>query len=137
MPTKYSFETTPTQTYEWKESTGHRRHRRGEEGSVDPTDGSCSGSLTYSSAASSIHSAAGESTDSSFADIMKVLDGDGKDIAMYLQQQQQSGRILRDGQSVAESLAYSTDAESKTMTLKSEGESTALHGFDLVSTITG
>jgi hypothetical protein len=137
MPSKYSFETAP-KTYEWKDSAvGNRRHRRGDDGSVG------SGSLTYSSAASSIHSATGESTDSSFAEIMRVLDGEsstGKDIAMYLQQHhQQQSRLQRgDEKSVAESLAYSTDAESHMMrSLKSDGESTHLVGFDLISTITG
>ena len=149
MSTKFSFETTPT--YEFKEAPPPRssRHRR-DDSSVG------SGSLTYS-AGSSVHSANGESTDSSFAGIMKVLDADSSiDIAAYLQQQK-GGHSVRDERSIADSLAYSTDAESMLRYDKSvvdslaystdaeshlrsmatEGESTALMGTDLLSTVTG
>lgn len=94
----------------------------------DDNDGS--GSLTYS-AASSIQSA-GESTDSSFADIMKVLD-DSKDLAVFLKKNPQRER---DEKSVAESLAYSTDAESHFRSLTTDAES-RLQGADLVESMMG
>lgn len=126
-----------------------RRHRKQHSRTpssddADPTDGG--GSLTYS-AASSINSA-GESTDSSFADIMKVLDmQDPSDLGplmkekglspteyhMHFQPQQANypshnphNKVRSSQASVASSLQYSTD-----------GESNFLHGTDLVSTITG
>lgn len=109
-------------------------HRRTYSEDTDPTDGN--GSLTYSATSSvqSGGSAAGESTDSSFADIMRVLD---------LQDSQQLKDIIRKegctsvdelsrkkgwtsgGMSVASSLAYSTDGES------------ALEGTKLLQTIAG
>jgi hypothetical protein len=134
MSTQYSMETTAT--YEFKDTTSRRtsssRHSHDDDGN---------GSLSYSSAENSVNSAAGESTDSSFADIMKVLDGpeSTRDIAHYLQQKEERARARQDEKSVAESLAYSTDdAESHMMrSLVSAGDSTALHGADLISTITG
>lgn len=143
--TKYTFDQPE---YDMKAATAaanantrkHRRHQKTsstEDG--DPTDGG--GSLTYSAASST--NSAGESTDSSFADIMKVLDmQDPQDLGplmkdrgmtpaeyhMHLQQSQnQQPYKQRSSQaSVASSLQYSTD-----------GESNFLHGADLVSTITG
>lgn len=120
----------------------HRRHQRTNSDDGDPTDGS--GSLTYS-AASSINSA-GESTDSSFADIMKVLDMQDpgelgpllkekgispSEYHMHLQQQanypaHHHHKTRSSQASVASSLQYSTD-----------GESNFLLGTDLVSTTTG
>ena len=100
---------------EKKNHTHH--HRRTSSGGTspneeDPSDGN--GSLTYS-AASSINSA-GESTDSSFANIMRVLDGhEGgfKELAAYLKRE---AARTTDKKSIAgESLAYSTDAESQMM----------------------
>ena len=145
--TQYTFEQSD---YHMKSATAaanantrkHRRHQRTHSDDGDPTDGS--GSLTYS-AASSINSA-GESTDSSFADIMKVLDMQDRselgalmkdkmspaEYHMHLQQQSNQSahhhhNKARSSQaSVASSLQYSTD-----------GESNFLHGTDLVSTITG
>jgi len=105
-------------------------------------DNDGNGSLSYSSAASSN----GESTDSSFGDIMKVLEGtDAREIAQLLQQHQQMQQPLparrnpADERSLAaESLAYSTDAESMLQrSMFTEGESTALHGADLVSAMGG
>lgn len=151
--TTYKFEATPT--YEFKEAPPPRssRHRR-DDSSVG------SGSLTYS-AGSSVHSATGESTDSSFGDIMKVLDGESSsvDIAAYLQQKgyghssvrdersiaadslaysTDAESLLRYDKSVADSLAYSTDAESNMLrSMATEGDSTALMGTDLITTITG
>lgn len=130
MATKYTFESSAA--YEFRDDK--RRHRRGsssysntDHSDVDPLDGN--GSLTYS-AASSINSGNGESTDSSFADMMKVLDiQDSKELTQYL-------RWRKDEKSVAESLAYSTDAESHLRSLATDAES-ALHGADLLSTITG
>lgn len=119
-----------------------RQHQRTNSEDADPTD---AGSLTYS-AASSINSA-GESTDSSFADIMKVLDMQDPqerslakergmtpaEYHMHLQQQannpayQTHGGKHRSSQaSVTSSLQYSTD-----------GESNFLAGTDLVSAFTG
>ena len=122
-----------------------RKHRRQHQRthSDDPTD---SGSLTYSAASST--NSAGESTDSSFADIMKVLDmHDPNELGnlmkekgltaaeyhMHLQQQHASlgGHYAHNKQrssqaSVTSSLQYSTD-----------GESNFLHGADLVSNMTG
>jgi hypothetical protein len=131
----------------------HRRHHSNNSDSNnegdDPTDGN--GSLTYS-AASSINSA-GESTDSSFADIMKVLDGqDTHELAAYLKHQaakqhhnnnmnsHSGGTSNRGGdeRSVAESLAYSTDAESHWQrSVGTATDASGLHGTDLLSTITG
>jgi hypothetical protein len=138
MAAKYTFEPS----YGFKDDPvvpkhrrHHRRSSRGSEGGddADPTDGS--GSLTYS-AASSINSAAGESTDSSFADIMKVLDvQDSKELASYLHKEKHIHH-RRDERSVAESLAYSTDAESMMRSMATDGES-LLHGADFASTITG
>lgn len=118
-----------------------RQHQRTNSEDADPTDGA--GSLTYS-AASSINSA-GESTDSSFADIMKVLDlQDPQELGslmkergltpaeyqMHLQHQarhsQQASNQRSSQASVTSSLQYSTD-----------GESNFLAGTDIVSTITG
>lgn len=144
--TKYSMEAT----YEFKEPS----HRRTSSRHSHHTDDDGNGSLTYSSAASSANSATGESTDSSFADIMKVLDGQesSKDIALYLQQKEMVGRARHDEKSVADSLAYSTDADTLMgrslaystdadtllgRSLLTEGESHYLHGTDLLSTVTG
>lgn len=93
---------------------------------VDPTDGS--GSLTYSASSSVNGSSAGESTDSSFADIMRVLDlDDSSELAAImakegvsnadamLMQQRTTSRRNRTGQtgaSVTSSLNYSEDGES-------------------------
>jgi len=146
MTTKYSFETTAK--YDYRGDKHSRRGRRGNnslgnnsssslytdhhDADGDPSDGNAS--LTYS-AASSVNSATNESTDSSFADIMRVLDGqDSKEVAAYLKKE--AHRTGRDEKSVAESLAYSTDAESHLRSLATDGES-ALHGTDLLSTITG
>lgn len=149
--------TTSTRTYDMKDepiveeqqqrsSSRHRRKMSG--GDHDPTDGS--GSLTYS-AASSVNSAAGESTDSSFADIMKVLDGqETKELAALLKSSNASAagsshgghsshhyHRHHGGGSVSDSLAYSTDADSNMMrSTKSDGLS-HLMGADLVSTTTG
>jgi hypothetical protein len=158
--TKYTFDSSTT--YETNNHTttkrkhhNHRRHNSHDNSSNndgdDPTDGN--GSLTYS-AASSINSA-GESTDSSFADIMKVLDGqDTHELAAYLKHQAakqhhnnninaSNNHTSRDERSVGESLAYSTDAESHMQ--RSMGtdahtqytDASGLHGTDLLSTITG
>lgn len=102
---KYTFEDS-SPSYEFK--LGSNSHRRGRKNSYDDENGS----LTYS-ATSSINSK--ESTDSSFAEIRRILDAGGgdnsKELAAYLKQRQQHQRDS--GVSVAgESLAYSTDAES-------------------------
>ena len=129
MATKYTFETTPT-TYAKDDRRRHRRRTSSDGGEdIDPTDGS--GSLTYS-AASSINSA-GESTDSSFAEMLRGLDVENtKELAAYLQKE----RTRKDERSVAESLAYSTDAESNVRSMATDAES-GLHGTESLSTITG
>jgi hypothetical protein len=170
---KYTFDTP---TYELASSSGavgaghgkskgkhHRRHssKDSESHDHDPTDGS--GSLTYS-AASSINSNAGESTDSSFADIMRVLDvQDSKELAAVLQKERarhvnshfgKHGSQYHHGQhhfhhgdersiaagSIAadsmHSLTYSTDAESHWRSLATDGES-GLHGTGILGTIAG
>jgi hypothetical protein len=151
---KYTFDSSTTYELADKKNTAttrrkhhnHRRHNSDNSSSNndgdDPTDGNAS--LTYS-VASSINSA-GESTDSSFADIMKVLDGqDTHELAAYLKHQATKQHHTNnmnnhtnraDERSVAESLAYSTDAESH-MQRSMVTDATGLHGTDLLSTITG
>lgn len=120
---------------------GRRHHRRGSSSSKvhseddDPSDGSAS--LTYSAGSSiaSRDSAAGESTDSSFADIMRVLDmQDSQELAAFMKREgvTDPSKLLAVGShgkkstvSVASSLNYSTDGES------------ALEGAHLLQTITG
>lgn len=112
------------------------RHRRGNSHQVQEEEDDGEGSLTYSAASSS--SSAGESTDSSLADIMKALEGDAelaafckKDPSMQKKldklrkQQQQQQQQQSTEASEASSLNYSTDGES------------ALNGEHLLQTITG
>ena len=114
---RYTFEsTTPASV----------SHKRG-----DDTDGN--GSLSYS-AASSIQST-GESSDSSFADIMKVLD-DSKDIAAFIKKNQPAAARTDEKSVAAESLAYSTDAESHIRSLATDAES-KLQGTDLIMDLAG
>jgi hypothetical protein len=107
-----------------------RKHRRGGQAAEDDT-----GSLTYS-AGSSINSggsAAGESTDSSFADIMRVMAlQDGPELEALLKREGYDQKSLAwartkngDATSVGSSLNYSTDGES------------ALIGEHVLQTITG
>eukprot|EP00547_Thalassionema_nitzschioides_P001954 CAMPEP_0194202422 /NCGR_PEP_ID=MMETSP0156-20130528/2446_1 /TAXON_ID=33649 /ORGANISM="Thalassionema nitzschioides, Strain L26-B" /LENGTH=250 /DNA_ID=CAMNT_0038927907 /DNA_START=264 /DNA_END=1016 /DNA_ORIENTATION=- len=107
-------------------SQNKRRHRRGAPASEDDN-----GSLTYS-AGSSCSSAAGESTDSSFADIMKVLAfQDEPELEALMKREGIDARTLAKAKakatdlSVASSLNYSTDGES------------ALNGEHVLQTITG
>jgi len=115
---------------------GGRQHRRSYSEDTDNTDGA--GSLTYSATSSvqSGGSAAGESTDSSFADIMRVLDlQDSDQLKEFIKkegctsvdelQKKRGWSSGGGGVSVASSLAYSTDAESH------------LEGTKLLQTITG
>jgi len=114
----------------------NRQHQRTSSADVDPTD---AGSLTYSTT-SSINST-GESTDSSFADIMKVLEMQdpselsslpiqerGMTPAEYQAVKAQNPSFFkpRSTVSVTSSLNYSTD-----------GESNFLAGMDLVSARSG
>eukprot|EP00546_Thalassionema_frauenfeldii_P008461 CAMPEP_0178922438 /NCGR_PEP_ID=MMETSP0786-20121207/16154_1 /TAXON_ID=186022 /ORGANISM="Thalassionema frauenfeldii, Strain CCMP 1798" /LENGTH=225 /DNA_ID=CAMNT_0020596803 /DNA_START=272 /DNA_END=945 /DNA_ORIENTATION=+ len=103
-----------------------RRHRRGAPASEDDN-----GSLTYS-AGSSCSSAAGESTDSSFADVMKVLAiQDEPELEALMKREGIDARAFAKAKakatdsSVASSLNYSTDGES------------ALNGEHVLQTITG
>jgi hypothetical protein len=114
---------------------GNNRHRRTQSEDTDNTDGAAS--LTYSATSSvqSGGSAAGESTDSSFADIMRVLDlQDSDQLKEFIKKegctsvdelQKKRGWSPGGGVSVASSLAYSTDAESH------------LEGTKLLQTIAG
>lgn len=111
------------------------KHRRTYSEDTDNTDGG--GSLTYSATSSvqSGGSAAGESTDSSFADIMRVLDlQDSQQLKEFIKKegctsveelQKKKGWTSSGGMSVASSLAYSTDGESH------------LEGTKLLQTIAG
>jgi len=109
------------------------RHRRNSNEDTDIMDGA--GSLTYSATSSvqSGGSAAGESTDSSFADIMRVLDvQDSRQLKDFIKKEGctsvdelQKKKGWSGGTSVASSLAYSTDGES------------CLEGTKLLQTIAG
>ena len=134
MATKYKFDGA----FDAAPAVPRRHHRRhpsstSENEDNDPTDGN--GSLTYS-AASSINSAAGESTDSSLAGIMKVLDvQDSKELALVLEKERAKKHAKEDRSVAAESqhsLAYSTDAESAMRSLHTEHS--ALNGTKLVGT---
>jgi hypothetical protein len=114
-----------------EEQRNRKSHRR--RGSDDfSADGNIS--LTYS-AASSVNSggsAAGESTDSSFADVMRVLDvEESSELKGFIKKEGVSSlselrsRRLSSGQSLAGSLAYSADGESH------------LEGANLLQTIMG
>jgi hypothetical protein len=107
-------------------SSNHYYGFQGED--ADPTDGAAS--LTYSAASS----CAGESTDSSFADIMRVLDlQDDKELAALMKKEgvstaselKEKRGLHNSAVSVASSLNYSTDGESH------------LEGTKLLQTITG
>jgi len=115
------------------QSNSKRKHRRG----AFPTSEDDNGSLTYSdgtSINSGCSSTAGESTDSSFADIMKVLAlQDGPELEALMKREGIDARALAkakqkalgDTMSVTSSLNYSTDGES------------ALNGEHCIQTITG
>jgi hypothetical protein len=137
---KYTFDEPTYEPAGGGKKKHHRRaHSKGDASEAsqdgDPLDGS--GSLTYS-AASSINSgsAAGESTDSSLADIMRVLDvheTGSTELAAVLKQ----ARNQKEDRSVAaESLAYSTDAESHFRSIATDVES-ALHGTRYCGTVAG
>jgi len=128
-----------------KKGKHHRRQKSGssEISEEDNTDGN--GSLTYS-AASSINSAAGESTDSSLAGIMKVLDvHDSKELAAVLEKERIKSKHhhpTTTDRSVAgesqNSMTYSKDGESHMGSLATEqtGQS-GLAGTKLLGTIAG
>ena len=138
----YTFGGFPTPaTSSSPRGSGHKQlGRRGSSGSSsnnhfygfqddDPTDGGAS--LTYSAASS----VTGESTDSSFADIMRVLDiQDNTELAALMKKEgvssalelkEKKGLHGNSGVSVASSLNYSTDGESH------------LEGTKLLQAITG
>lgn len=130
MSSKYSFGEASGPTYEFKDSyefkdatapLNDRRKPRGRGGGYGGGGGDDdgTGSLTYS-AASSI---TGESTDSSFGGILRVLDGqsDGNELASYLKRNGHRGderscaadSLAYSAKSAtSDSLAYSADAES-------------------------
>eukprot|EP00540_Astrosyne_radiata_P004782 CAMPEP_0116836504 /NCGR_PEP_ID=MMETSP0418-20121206/8135_1 /TAXON_ID=1158023 /ORGANISM="Astrosyne radiata, Strain 13vi08-1A" /LENGTH=261 /DNA_ID=CAMNT_0004466285 /DNA_START=168 /DNA_END=953 /DNA_ORIENTATION=+ len=116
--------TSPT-TYSMEVEGRKRRQKRVEEDAQ---------SLTYSAGSSiqsgnSSTSAAGESTDSSFADIMRVLDlQDSKELVAYYKKEVKKSNmtvVSAGNTSTGSSLQYSTDGES------------ALNGEHLLQTITG
>jgi hypothetical protein len=82
-------------------------------GRSEDEDGATAGSLSYSAATS--HSSSMASTDSSFAEFRRVLDeGDSKDLASFLKEHVRghNNHGGRDEKSItADSLAYSTDAD--------------------------
>jgi hypothetical protein len=82
-------------------------------GRSEDEDGATAGSLSYSAATS--HSSSMASTDSSFAEFRRVLDeGDSKDLASFLKEHVRGHNHHggRDEKSIAaDSLAYSTDAD--------------------------
>ena len=135
QPTFAFASSTSSFTGRGKKKKGGNRHRRNFSEDTDNTDGA--GSLTYSATSSvqSGGSAAGESTDSSFADIMRVLDlQDHDQLKEFIKKegctsvdefQKKRGWGTGGGMSVASSLAYSTDAESQ------------LEGTKLLQTIAG
>lgn len=119
-----------------------RHHRRSHSEDTDQTDGA--GSLTYSATSSvqSGGSAAGESTDSSFADIMRVLDLQDSDQLRELirkegvtsvDELQRKRGMVYPGGSVASSLQYSAASLQYSI---DDGES-HLEGTRLLQTITG
>jgi len=139
--TAYTFASNDLPAKKGKHKRGSNHHHSSSSNggsdadSVDPTDDS--GSLTYS-AASSVHSggsATGESTDSSFADIMRVLDlQDSKELAAFMKKegvtsanelQAKLKNARHSAASVTSSLNYSTDGESH------------LDGSQLLQTIAG
>lgn len=92
------------------------------------------GSLTYSATSS----VTGESTDSSFGDIMKVLEnqGDSKELASFLKKHAHRGdekSIAADSlaysakSATSDSLAYSADGESHVRSLATDGGSLVSH----------
>ena len=132
---KFAFASS-TSTFKGRGRKGKGKgHRRTYSEDTDNTDGG--GSLTYSATSSvqSGGSAAGESTDSSFADIMRVLDlQDSQQLKDFIKKegctsvdelQKKKGWTSSGGMSVASSLAYSTDGESH------------LEGTKLLQTIAG
>jgi hypothetical protein len=150
MPNQYYFDdavptyefrdvTAPLQDYSRRGGGGKPRSRGNSYGDDDGT-----GSLTYS-AASSI---TGESTDSSFAGIKKVLELHGetsKELASYVKKQHRAGDESCTADSLAysaksaasDSLAYSLDAESYMRSLAADGEASyrsRLQGTALLST---
>jgi hypothetical protein len=128
----YTLASSSGKNRDTKRSSNHRRRSHSEDACADPTDGNAS--LTYS-AASSVNSggsATGESTDSSFADIMRVLDMEDSDELRDILKKEgvSSAGELRQkrmsaGLSVASSSAYSADGE------------THLAGTSLLQTIAG
>ena len=138
QPTFAFASSTSSFTGRGKKKKGGNRHRRNFSEDTDNTDGA--GSLTYSATSSvqSGGSAAGESTDSSFADIMRVLDlQDSDQLKEFIKKegctsvdelQKKRGWATNGGgggMSVTSSLAYSTDGESH------------LEGTKLLQTIAG
>jgi hypothetical protein len=111
---------TTTTIYEFKDSSaplgGNSEARKARGRSGDDEDGATAGSLSYSAATShSSRSSSMASNDSSFAEFRRVLEGDSKELATFLKEHVRrggGGGGGRDEKSVAaDSLAYSTDAD--------------------------
>ena len=146
--TQYVFDDSPSTptTYAYRDKLKNGRSRRNSrDGSSnlsqyyhsldDDADGGAS--LTYSTTSSvNSCSVAGESHDSSFADIMKVLDvHDGKDLASFLKRDFLTNSSKHgDERSTAESLAYSVDNESYTLRSQVADNESVLQGTDFVMT---
>jgi hypothetical protein len=142
---QYLFESssnTPSSFKHQCKSSQRSRERRSDDRSNshpchsldDDADGSAS--LTYSTTSSvNSWSVADESHDSSFADMMRVLDvHDGKGLASFLKQDD-CVRKNRQDKSSAESLAYSTDNESHDMRSHATDNESALHGTILLTSL--
>lgn len=116
------FKRMPKQTYEFKDTTAPLESRKGR-GRSSEDDGTA-GSLSYSAASSM------GSNDSSFAEFRRVLEGDSKELASYLREY----NTKKDEKSVtADSLAYSTDAETLHGRSYGTDAESRLQGASLVS----
>ena len=145
--TQYVFDDSPSTptTYAYRDKLKHgraRKHSRDGSSNLsqyyhsldDDADGGAS--LTYSTT-SSVNSCsiADESHDSSFADIMRVLDvHDGKDLASFLKRDYPTTNSKHgDERSTAESLAYSVDNESYTLQSHVADNESVLQGTDFLT----
>jgi len=133
-------------------SKNSRQHRRGGSSSSSVNDEE--GSLTYSAASSaSVSTAGGESTDSSFADIMRVLDKeDSAQLEELMKKEGMNSKLYKPKRSskrggrrsskntdvsVASSLNYSTDGESAWANHTQATEGSHLNGEQFLQTIPG
>lgn len=141
---QFSLATTSRSNRATKEQYEYKKHsslrRRGSSEDFDASDGNAS--LTYSATSSvqSGGSATAESTDSSFADIMRVLDlQDTQELKDLIRKEgvtsigELRSKRMTSGQSVASSLVYSLDGESHldgSQLQTIAGQPTASFGYD-------